>query len=96
MLENEASVNLSWTSILIIFLVSQHESKNAQTIGDFCLHILRYCRLKSGDFESRDEFVATAVSMYRHLEEHEVLRVEIQRRVENARNGSVADRKSVV
>jgi Arc/MetJ-type ribon-helix-helix transcriptional regulator len=47
-------------------------------------------KIESGDFESRDEFVATAVSMYRDLEEHEALRVEIQRRVENARNGSVA------
>ena len=47
-------------------------------------------KVESGDFASREEFVVTAVSMYRDLEEHEALRCEVQRRVENARNGSVS------
>lgn len=47
-------------------------------------------KVARGDFQSRDELVETAVSLYRDLEEHEALRAEIQKRLENARNGSVA------
>ncbi len=47
-------------------------------------------KIDNGDFRSRDEFVEAAVSMYRDLEEHEALRTEVQRRIESARNGSVA------
>jgi Arc/MetJ-type ribon-helix-helix transcriptional regulator len=46
-------------------------------------------KVASGDFESRNELVETAVSMYRDLEVHDALRTEVQRRLENARNGSV-------
>ncbi len=50
-------------------------------------------KVARGEFQSRDELVETAVSMYRDLEEHEALRAEIQKRLENARNGSVAPLK---
>ncbi|MDA0589582.1 MAG: hypothetical protein O2820_15895 [Planctomycetota bacterium] len=47
-------------------------------------------KVARGDFQSRDDLVETAVSMYRDLEEHQALRAELQKRLESARNGSVA------
>lgn len=46
-------------------------------------------KIKQGEFQSRDEFLEVAVSMYRDLEEHDGLRAEIDRRLADVEAGRV-------